>query len=196
MESVVTGQAPITLEWKITSGGKHIQYWYLVKQKIIHRITETNRIPQTKNEYLTKRGTPPKNLDKKGVRAFYRRRRSCPRSNRLKIEIFSVSRAPWAPNYPEFYLFLSVLRVNESDQKWGVTKHPFLGWYTPPSLPRLGRTLFWNDFTPFGTLRFGMPRTGSKTPPVGDCSSSLWLWHDGRLYVRRQTDQRPTPAQT
>ena len=39
---VVTGQAPITLERKITSGGKH------VKQKIIHTITETNRIPKTK----------------------------------------------------------------------------------------------------------------------------------------------------
>ena len=39
MQSVVTGQAPITaVERKITSGGKHI------KQKIIHTMTETNRM--------------------------------------------------------------------------------------------------------------------------------------------------------
>ena len=35
------GQAPITLERKNTSGGKQ-------NQKIIHKITETNRIPKTK----------------------------------------------------------------------------------------------------------------------------------------------------
>ena len=40
MQSVVTGQAPINLEWKITTGRKQI------KQYIIHN-TETNRIPQT-----------------------------------------------------------------------------------------------------------------------------------------------------
>ena len=42
MQSVVTGQAPITLEeeWKITSGGKNNEIW----KKIIHTTTETNRI--------------------------------------------------------------------------------------------------------------------------------------------------------
>lgn len=43
MQSVVTEQAPITLDRKITSGG-HNQ-----EQKIIHTITGTNRkLPQTK----------------------------------------------------------------------------------------------------------------------------------------------------
>ena len=42
MQSVVTGQAPITLERKITSGGKQ------VKAEDSNTITETNRIPQTK----------------------------------------------------------------------------------------------------------------------------------------------------
>ena len=33
---------------------------------------------------------------------------------------------PWAPlNHPELDFFSSVLRVNESDQWWGVTKYPF-----------------------------------------------------------------------
>ena len=42
VQSVVTGQAPITLERKITSGGKQIETQDNTK------ITETNRIPQTK----------------------------------------------------------------------------------------------------------------------------------------------------
>ena len=42
MQSVVKGQVAITLERKINSGRKQI------KQKMIHTITETNRIPQTK----------------------------------------------------------------------------------------------------------------------------------------------------
>ena len=42
MQSVVTGQAPITLERKIISGGKQI------KTEDNKHITETNRIPQTK----------------------------------------------------------------------------------------------------------------------------------------------------
>ena len=45
MQSVVTGQAPITLEWTITPGGK-------IKQKIkllmVHTITETTVIPHKK----------------------------------------------------------------------------------------------------------------------------------------------------
>ena len=46
VQSVVTGQAPITLERKITSGGKQIKT--RKKQKIIQAITETNHIPPTK----------------------------------------------------------------------------------------------------------------------------------------------------
>ena len=46
MQSVVTGQAPETLEWKINSGGKNNE----VKLKIVHTITNTNRIPQAKNK--------------------------------------------------------------------------------------------------------------------------------------------------
>ena len=43
MQSVVTGQAPITLEQrKITSGGKNNQ----VKQNIVDTTTETNRVPE------------------------------------------------------------------------------------------------------------------------------------------------------
>ena len=40
MQSVITGQASITRERKITSEGKQM------KQKIKHTITETKRIPQ------------------------------------------------------------------------------------------------------------------------------------------------------
>ena len=64
-----------------------------------------------------KKGYTPQNLDKKGDRAFRRRRRPCSPSNRLQITIYSVCRAPWAPpNHPEFFFFFffpSVLRVNE-----------------------------------------------------------------------------------
>ena len=42
MQSVVTGQDPTTLERKNTSASKQL------RQKIIHTITGTNRIPQTK----------------------------------------------------------------------------------------------------------------------------------------------------
>ena len=42
VQSVVTGQAPITLEWKITSGRKK------QKKKGNNTITKTNRIPQKK----------------------------------------------------------------------------------------------------------------------------------------------------
>ena len=49
MQPVVTGQAPMTLERKVTSGGKTNK-----KQEIIYTITETNRIknriPHTKNK--------------------------------------------------------------------------------------------------------------------------------------------------
>ena len=45
MQSVVTGQATITLERKNYLRRKNKQ-----KQKIIHTITETNRIPQTKKK--------------------------------------------------------------------------------------------------------------------------------------------------
>ena len=54
--------------------------------------------------------------------------------------------------------------------------------YTPPSLLSLGST----------TLRFGAPRTGSKTPPVGDCSARGCCGTTKRL---RPTSKRPT-AQT
>ena len=38
----------------------------------------------------------------------------------------------------------------------------------------------------FGTLRFGVPRTGSKSSPVGDCARSLW--HDEKT----TSDVKPT----
>ena len=42
MQSVVTGQAPTTLERKTTAVGKTNKY---IKQKIVHTITETNSTP-------------------------------------------------------------------------------------------------------------------------------------------------------
>ena len=44
MQSGATGQAPIVLERKITSGGKQIKQ----KTILVHTVTETNRTPQTK----------------------------------------------------------------------------------------------------------------------------------------------------
>ena len=44
MQSVGTGQAPITPEQKITSGGKRIK----TDDTTVSTITETNRTPQTK----------------------------------------------------------------------------------------------------------------------------------------------------
>ena len=43
MQPVVTGQAPVTLEWKITSGGTQ-------KQKMITHKAETNRTPDKINQ--------------------------------------------------------------------------------------------------------------------------------------------------
>ena len=43
MQSMVKGQAPLTLERTIAAGEKQKE-----KLKIVHTITETNRVPQTK----------------------------------------------------------------------------------------------------------------------------------------------------
>ena len=44
----------------------------------------------------------------------------------------------------------------------------------------------------FGSLRFGVPRTGSKTPSVGDCSSSWLLWHDEKTTYDVKTTNGPS----
>ena len=52
---------------------------------------------------MTKTGTPPKTLRKKGDRAFHQRRRPYSPANRLRMKICSVCRAPLAPsNHPAF----------------------------------------------------------------------------------------------
>ena len=38
-----------------------------------------------------------------------------------------------------------------------------------------------------------MPRTGSKTPPVNDCSSSWLLWHDEKTTSDVKTTNGPDP---
>ena len=58
MQSVVTGQAPITLERKITSQEENKQ-----KQRIIHTITKTNLTPQIKKK--KKKGKKKKKKKKK-----------------------------------------------------------------------------------------------------------------------------------
>ena len=45
----------------------------------------------------------------------------------------------------------------------------------------------------FGSLRFGVPRTGSKTPSVGDCSSSWLLWHDEKTTAHIETANGSDP---
>ena len=57
-------------------------------------------------EAFDKKGYTSQNLDKKGDRAFRRRRSRSSPSNRLQIKIYSVCHAPWAPpNHPEFFSF-------------------------------------------------------------------------------------------
>ena len=146
-------------------------------------------------EHLTKSGTHPQNLDKEGDRAFRRRRRPCSPSNRLQTKICSVCRAPWAPpNHPKF-LFSPVYSGRTRVIKSGVWSST--PWWNAcarvyPALLSLGSTPFGTILPLFGTLRIGVPRIGSKTPPVGHCSSSWLLWHE----VPLRNDQRPRPAQT
>ena len=78
--------------------------------------------------------------------------------------------------------------MNESDPRWGVTKYPFLECLREGILPvytKFGKYPF------FGTLGFGVPRTGSKPPPVGDCSSSWLLWHDEKTTSDVKTTNGP-----
>ena len=96
------------------------------------------------------------------------------------------------PTIQSFFLFFfsTVQRVNESDQKWGVTKYPFLECLRE-GIPR--RLYQVSEVSLFGTLRAGVPRTGSKTPPVGDCSSSWLLWHDEKITSDVKTTNGPDP---
>ena len=56
MQSVVTGQAPVTLERKFTSGGKQI---LRVTNRILYNtITETDRIPYCSGTALTMKCLP------------------------------------------------------------------------------------------------------------------------------------------
>ena len=72
-----------------------------------------------------------------------------------------------------------ILRVNESDEKWGVTMYPCLECFykgIPHRLHYVWEVLLFGMILPlFGMLLFSVPRTGSKTPLVGDCCSSWWL---------------------
>ena len=148
-------------------------------------------------EHYIKGVHPPKKNEKKGDTAFSRRRRPCSPSNRLQVKICSVWRAPCTPlNHSEFF-FVGVQRVNESDQKSGVSKYPFLACVRE-GIPRrlyyvLEVPLFGTILPLFGTSRIGVPRTGSKTPPVGDCSSSWLLWHDEKTTPHVETTNGPDP---
>ena len=73
-----------------------------------------------KKSISQKRYTPPQSLNN-GDRAFRRRRRPCSPSNRLEIKSFRACRAAWAPPNHAEYFSLFILRMNESDKKWGVT---------------------------------------------------------------------------
>ena len=89
------------------------------------------------------------------------------------------------------YDLIDIMLAVERDQvpRFGVLARE----YTPPSPLSLGSTLFWHDFTLVGTLRAGVPRTGSKTPPVGDCSSSWLLWHDEKTTCHVETTSDSDP---
>ena len=86
--------------------------------------------------------------------------------------------------------------MNESDQKWGVTKYLFsesLREGIPRRLYEVSEVLLSGTILPlFGKLWTGVPRTGSKTPPVGDCSSSSLLWHDEKT-SHVETTNGPDP---
>ena len=60
---------------------------------------------------------------------------------------------------------------------------------------RLG-TFFWLQARFYPSLArcsFGVPRAGSKSPPVGDCSSSWLLWHDEKTTLDVGTTNGPDP---
>ena len=48
-------------------------------------------------------------------------------------------------------------------------------------------------FYPLGTSWIGVPRAGSRTPPVGDCSSPWLLSHDETTTSRIETTNGPDP---
>ena len=81
--------------------------------------------------------------------------------------------------------------MNESDQKWGMSKYLFLACLREGIPLRLYYVLevplFGTILPLFGKLRFGVPRNVSKTPPVGDCSSSWLLWHDEKTTFHVET---------
>ena len=75
------------------------------------------------------------------------------------------------------YPFLECLRE-------GIPRRLFKVWEVP---------LFGTILPLFGTLRYGVPRTGSKTPPVRDCSCSWLLWHDEKTTAHTETANGPDP---
>ena len=87
--------------------------------------------------------------------------------------------------------------MNESDQKCGVVKYPFLECLREGIPRRLYQVwevpLFGTILPLFGTSRIGVPRTGSKTPPVSDCSSSWLLWNDEKTTSHVETTNGPDP---
>ena len=89
---------------------------------------------------MTKRITPPQNLDKKGGGAFRRRRRPRSPSNRPQIQTYSVCRATWAPpNHAEFFFFVLECIAGETRVIKSVypavftkfRKYPFLTRFNP-----------------------------------------------------------------
>ena len=78
-----------------------------------------------------------------------------------------------------------------------MTKYPFLECFHEGTHNRLYHDweipLFGTILPLFGMLRFGVPPTGPKTPPVGDCSSSWLLWRDEKTTAHIETANGPDP---
>ena len=68
--------------------------------------------------------------------------------------------------------------------------------YTPPSLLSLGRTPSWHDFTPFWHLAIWCAPNSLKNTTGWRRFQLVVVVARRKDYVRRQTDQRPRPAQT
>ena len=148
--------------------------------------------------FLTKRGTPPQrkksNMAKGGTLFFADGDVHVPRQidSEQHVQRLAISLDASQPSrFFFFFFFASVMRVNESDQKWGVSKYPLFGMltrgYTPPYLLSLVR--FYPFLSRRGLVCPGLARKHRRwatVPARGCCGTTKRL---------RPTSKRPT-AQT
>ena len=101
------------------------------------------------------------------------------------------------PTIQSLFIISSVLRVNESDQKWGVTQYPF--WNACVRVYRAvstnsGSSPFWHDYAPFRYVAIWCAPDWFKI--ITGWRLCQVVVARRKDYVRRQTDQRARPAQT